>query len=253
VPATLILPALACGVLLGAAGLALWDGFRPMPGLSRAVDSSAWLAGGLLSVGALLAWQGNRDLSGPAPGPSTLLGVDSVEGPVPHLVLLAALAALPLPRIQRRGPAPWSETLRILPALALAGASLFWTPEPAAGADSSSRVLVVLGVVVCAGLGARALGQALSEMADPAPHIEWPLAATYAVLTLLMGSTALVNLWQRGLAWDGSAGQAGLAGAWLAWSAAWWGPRQPRRLRAGLVAAAALLLIALAAGYPMLD
>jgi hypothetical protein len=237
VSATLILPALACGVLLGAAGLALWAGFRPRPGLSRAVDSSAWLAGGLLSIGALLAWQGNRGLS----------------GPVPHLVLLAALAALPLPRIQRRGPAAWSETLRILPALALAGASLFWTPGPAAGADNSSRVLVELGAVVCAGLGARALGQALSEMADPAPHPEWPLAATYAVLTLLVGGTALVNLWQRGLAWDGSAGQVGLAGAWLAWSAAWWGPRQPRRLRAGLVAAAALLLIALAAGYPMLD
>lgn len=252
--ATLILPALACGVLLAAAGLALWDGFRPMPGLSRAVDVNAWLAGTLLLIGALLAWQGNHGPSGPVLSPSALLGVDSVEGPAPHLVLLAALAALPLRRTHRRGPAPWSEALRILPALTLAAVSLFWTPEPAAaGAGSSSLGLVQVGAVASAGLGARALGQALSEMSDRTLHIEWPFAAAYALLTLLIGGTALVNLWQRGLVWDGTAGQIGLAGAWLAWSAAWWGPRQPPRLRAGLIAAAALLLIALAAGYPMLD
>jgi hypothetical protein len=167
---------------------------------------------------------------------------------------LAALAALPLRRTHRRGPAPWSEALRILPGLTLAAVGLFWTPEPAAaGAGSSSLGLVQVGAVVCAGLGARALGQALSDMSDRTPHSEWPFAATYALLTLLVGGTALVNLCQRGLAWDGTAGQIGLAGAWLAWSAAWWGPRQPRRLRAGLIAAAALFLIALAAGYPMLD
>ena len=136
----------------------------------------------------------------------------------------------------------------------LAGAGLFWTPEPAAaGAGNSSLALVELGVLVCAGLGARALGQALSEMADLTPHLEWPFAAAYALLTLLVGGTTLSNLWQRGSVWDGTAGQSGLAGAWLAWSAAWWGPRQPLRLRAGLIAAVSLLLIALAAGYPMLD
>jgi hypothetical protein len=246
VSATLILPALACGVLLGAAGLALWDGFRQTPGLARAVDSNAWLAGALLSIGALLAWQGNHSLSGPA--------LSGIEGPAPHLILMAALAALPLPRIRRRRSAPWSETIRILPALALAGVGLFWTPGPAAaGAGNSSLALVELGVLVCAGLGAGALGQALSEMAESTPHLEWPFAAAYALLTLLAGGMALVNLGQRGSVWDGTAGQSGLAGAWLAWSAAWWGPRRPNRLRAGLIAAASLLLIALAAGYPMLD
>lgn len=237
VSATLNLPALACGVLLGAAGLALWDGFRQTPGLARAVDSNAWLAGALLLVGALLAWQGY-----------------SLSGPAPHLILMAALAALPLPRIPRRRSAPWSEAIRVLPALALAGVGLFWAPGPAAaGAGNASLALVELGVLVCAGLGARALGQALSEMAGPTPHLEWPFAAAYALLTLLVGGTALSNLGQRGSVWDGTAGQSGLAGAWLAWSAAWWGPGQPPRLRAGLIGAASLLLIVLAAGYPMLD
>jgi hypothetical protein len=238
VSATLNLPALACGILLAAAGLALWDGFRQTPGLARAVDTNAWLAGALLSIGALLAWQETRSPSGPAP----------------HLILMAALAAIPLPRIPRRRSARWSGAIRVLPALALAGVGLFWTPGPAAaGAGSSPLALVELGVLVCAGLGARALGQALSEMADPTPHLERPFAAAYALLTLLVGGMALVNLGQRGSVWDGTAGQSGLAGAWLAWSAAWWGPRQPPRLRAGLIAAASLLLIALAAGYPMLD
>jgi hypothetical protein len=260
--ATLIFPALACGVLLAAAGLALWDGFRHMPGLARAVDVNAWLAGALLLIGVLLAWQGIRGTSGLVPSPSALLGVDSVEGPAlsgtegpaPHLMLLAALAALPLPRIRRRRSAPWSGAIRILPALALAGVSLFWTPEPAAaGAGNPSLALVQLGLLVCAGLGAWALGQALSQMADPTPHLEGPFAAAYALLTLLVSGTALVNLGQRGSVWDGTAGQIGLAGAWLAWSAAWWGPRRPPRLRTGLIAAVSLLLIALAAGYQMLD
>jgi hypothetical protein len=263
VSATLILPGLACGVLLAAAGLALWDGFRQVPGLSRAVDVNAWLAGALLLLGALLAWQGDRSLSMLVPSPSTLLGVDSVEGPAlsgiegpaPHLILMAALAAPPPPtRTHRRRSAPWGATMRILPALALAGAGLFWIPEfIEIGAGNSSPALVGLGVVVCAGLGARALGEALSEIAGSTPHLERSFVAAYALLTLLVGGTVLVNLWQRGAVWDGTPRQSGLAGAWLAWSAAWLGPRQPPRLRAGLIAAAALLLNALAAGYPMLD
>lgn len=254
VSATLIFPALACGVLLAAAGLALWDGFRHMPGLARAVDANAWLAGALLLTGALLAWQGTHSPSGLVPSGVEGPALSGPEGPAPHLMLLAALAALPLPGIHRRRSAPWNGAIRVLPALALAGMGLFWTPEPAvAGAGNPSLALVQLGLVVCAGLGARALGQALSEMADPTPHIEGPFAAAYALLTLLASGTALVNLGQRGSVWDGTAGQIGLVGAWLAWSAAWWGPRKPPRLRAGLIAAVSLLLIALAAGYPMLD
>jgi len=240
--------------LLAAAGLALWDGFRQVPGLSRAVDVNAWLAGALLLLGALLAWQGDRSLSTLVPSPSTPLGVDSVEGRAPHLILMAALAAPPPPRAHRRRYAPWGDTLRILPALALAGAGLFWNPEfIEMGAGNSSPALVGLGVVVCAGLGARALGEALSEIAGSTPHLERSFVAAYALLTLLVGGTVLVNLWQRGAVWDGTAGQSGLAGAWLAWSAAWLGPRQPPRLRAGLIATGALLLTALAAGYPMLE
>lgn len=247
-PTAVILPGLACGVLLAAAGLGLWDGLRRAPGLSRAVDVNRWLAGVLLLAGALLAWRGAH--SPPAPA------LSSVEGPALHLILMAALAAPPLPTgARRRRPAPWSDAIRILPALALAGAGLLWTSAPiGAGAGNPSLALVEpLGVVVCAGFGARALAQALSEIADPAPHLAWPSAVAYVLLTLLVGGTALVNLWQRGAVWDGTAGQSGLAGAWLAWCAARLGPRQPARLRAGLITGAALLLIVLAAGYPMLD
>jgi hypothetical protein len=49
--------------------------------------------------------------------------------------------------------------------------------------------------------------------------------------------------------WGGTASEGGMAGVWLAWSAAWLGPRQPPRLRAALTAVAASLLIVLAAGY----
>jgi hypothetical protein len=272
VPTAVILPGLACGVLLAAAGLALWDGLRRAPGLSRAVDVNRWLAGVLLLAGALLAWRGAHGLSapalsgvegpaltsveGPALSPSTLLGIDSADGPALHLILMAALAAPPPPTgAHRRRPAPWSDAIRILPALALAGAGLLWTSAPiGAGAGNPPLALVkLLGVIVCAGFGARALAQALSEITDPSPHLAWPSAVAYALLTLLVGGTALVNLWQRGAVWDGTAGQSGLAGAWLAWSAARLGPRRPARLRAGLIIGAALLLIVLAAGYPMLD
>lgn len=140
----------------------------------------------------------------------------------------------------------------ILPALALAGGGLFCSLEPVeAKAGSLSVALVKLALLICGGLGARALGEALSEItAPPSPKlgeaeggIEWPSAAAYALLTLLVGGTALVNLWQRGTMWGGSAGEGGLAGSWLAWSAAWLGPRQRPRLRAALIVVAALLLV----------
>jgi hypothetical protein len=64
-------------------------------------------------------------------------------------------------------------------------------------------------------------------------------------LTLLVGGTALVNLWQRGTMRGGSDGEAGLAAVWLAWSTAWLSSRQRPRLRAGLIVVAASLLIVL--------
>jgi hypothetical protein len=235
---------LACGVLLAAAGLALWDGLRHLPGLPRAVLVNRWLAGTLLSIGALLAWQRSHSPSAPALG----LSRGAVEGPVPHLILMAALAAPPGTHLRRS--TAWGDAARVLPALALAGVGLFWSPDSlGAGPGSPWHTLVQLGSVICAGFGARALGEALAEIGDSIPRTEWPSAVTHVLLTLLAGGTGLVSLWQRGSVWDGTAGQSGLAAAWLAWSAARLGPRQPPWLPAGLTVAAALLLIVLAAGY----
>jgi len=239
--AVVICTGLACGTLLAAVGLALWGGFRQVPGLSHAMRAIGWLAGGFLLIGALLAWQGDHGLSAPAL----------------RLTLMAALAALP--EIHRHPRSSWGNLMLILPALILAWAGLFWTSEPSgAGMGSPPVALVELAVIICGGLGARALGEALSEIAAlPSPPkvggteggLEWPSAAAYALLTLLVGGTALVNLWQRGTMWIGTTGEGGLAGVWLVWSAGWLAPRQPLRLRAVLITVAALLLIALVAGY----
>ncbi|MBL7064631.1 MAG: hypothetical protein ISS49_10585 [Anaerolineae bacterium] len=224
-----ILIGLACGALLATAGLTLWDGLRQMPGLSRAAWVTSWVAAALLLIGALLAWQGDHRV------------------PV-RLILMAALAAPP--GIHRRRPSHWSKTMLILPALILAGAGFFWLSRPVAGETVSLPVRPVeIAVVVCGGLGARALGEALSVIAiPPSPPELGAFAVTYALLTLLVGGTALVNLWQRGTMWGGTASEAGLAAVWLAWSAAGLDPRQCPRLRAGLIVVAAAVFIVLAAG-----
>ena len=224
--AAVICTGLAWGALLAAAGLALWDGFQQVPGTDRAVQVIRWVAGTLLAAGALLAWMGDPGLSAPAP----------------HLALMAALATPPASH--RRLPAHWSDALRILPALTLAGASLPWIPGSVeAGTGRPLFAPATLAIAVCAGMGARALGVALSEIATPTPHVEWPSIAAYAMLTLIVGGTALMNLWQRGSAWGGTAGESGLAGAWAAWSATWIGLRQSPRLRAALTVVATALLI----------
>jgi len=225
-PAIAIFTGLACGMLLSAVGLVLWDGFRQMTGLSQAVQVVGWLAGGLLLIGALLAWWGGRSLSAPAL----------------RLTLMAALAAPP--RICRRPRSSWGSLMLILPAPVLAGAALFWASEPVVtGADSLPVALAELAVIICGGLGARALGEGLREIVASTPQVEWPSAAAHALLTLLVGGTALVNLWQRGAVWGGTTGEVRLAGAWLTWSAARLGPRQPPRLRAVLIAVVAAILI----------
>lgn len=224
---------LACGMLLAASGLILWGGFKRMPpGLPYAVQIIRWLAGGLLLIGAVLAWPEEHSLFTP-----TL-----------RLTLMAALAAPP--EIHRRSHSSWDNLMPILPALILAGTSLFWTTEPIeTGAGSLPVIMVELAIITCGGLGARALGHALSEITTSTLQVEWPSAAAYTLLTLLISSTAMVNLWQRGTIWGWTTGESRLAGAWLAWSAAWMGPRRPPRLRTVLIAVAASLLIILAIGY----
>jgi hypothetical protein len=264
-PLTPILAGLACGALLAATGSALWDAFRPAPRLSLSGRIIRWLAGVLLLAGALLAWWEGYDFS----------------GSTPRLILMAALAAPPSIRSLRRSPR--DSVLRILPALLLAGAGLFWLSRTAPNQTSSLPVApLALAVTICSGLGSRALGHALCEIASvnqqteeeetsgtaeepntaegpalsetegpalsetegPSPSgIEVSSAITYVLLSLIVGSAALVHLWQRGTLWGATASESGLAGTWLAWSAARLGPRRPPRLRATLVAVAALSLI----------
>ena len=231
-PTAVIFTGLACGTLLAAAGLALWGIFRQVPGLSHAVRAIGWLAGVLLLIGTLFAWQGDH----------------SISTPTLRLILIAALAAPS--GIHRQYLSPWSSIMLILPALILAWAGLLWASRPVAGEFGSPLVLPVeLAIVVCGGLGARVLGEALSTIAAQTSHSERLITATYVLLTLLVGGTALVNLWQRGTVWGGTTSEGGLAGTWLAWSTTRLGPRQHPRLRAGLTVVAASLLISMALTY----
>jgi hypothetical protein len=245
VPGTAILAGLACGALLTTAGFALWHALRPLPGLSQAVQALGWLAGALLLSGAL----------------SARLGGGGFPPWVPHLLLMAALAtpaasrSLPGPR---RSAALWDDFLRLLPPLALAWAGLLCTATLVGGEVSGPPVGggppaqgLELAIVVCGGLGARALGQAFGEIVTSTPGVAWPSAAAYAWLTVLVGGVALASLAQRGSVWDGTPAETGLAGVWLAWSAAWLSPRQPARLRTALTAVTAAFLIALAARWPL--
>ncbi len=217
-PVAAIFTGLAWGMLLAAVGLTLWSSFRPVPGLSRAVWFIGWLAGGLLLTGAMLAWRKGHSLSAP-----TL-----------RLILIAALAAPSKLRYHRSSR---SNVARILPALILAGVALFQIAEPIVEHNNSPVTLVGLAMVFCSGLGARALGDALSETID-----SWSSVATYTLLTLLASGISLVNLWQRGMMWQGTTEESILAGTWLAWSAVWLSPRERPRLRAVPVVVATLLL-----------
>jgi hypothetical protein len=232
VPAIIAFTGLACGTLLAAAGLALWDNLQQASGLSKAVRGVRWMAGGLLLTGAVLAWQGDQGISTP-----TL-----------RLTLMAIWAAPPA--IHRRPYPPWGNALSILPALALAWAGLFLTPSLTEnGASGLVATLVGLAVVTCSGLGARALAQGLGQLTTSIPRLRRPSVTAHVLLTLLAASTGIVNLWQRGAMWGGNAGERGLAGAWLAWSAARLSPRQPPWLPTALTAVATLLLVVVAVGY----
>jgi len=229
-PAIGVFAGLACGVLLTAIGLAAWEGSRQMSDLARAARVVNWLAGAILLAGALLAWWGDPALSAPA---SRLLMMAVLAAPVGTRRHHSKFWPKSWPKPWSK---PWGNVARALPALVLTGIALF---GPFGPASTESGVLVSLMLVVCGGLGARALGQALSLASGAA----WPCAAAYALLTLLVGGVALVNLWQRGTVWSGRPGEGGLAGAWLAWSAAWLSLRRYPRLRAGLIIVAALSLI----------
>jgi hypothetical protein len=232
VQTALILTGMACGALLAATGLTLWGAPRQVPRLSLAVRTIRWLAGALLLVGVLFVWRFT---------------------PVSYPILMAALAA---PPGSRRRHTHWSDAISVLPTLILAGVSLFWGTRPVGIETHTHTSALSVSVtewvtVVCGGLGMRALGQSLSNVATPPSHTEGATRCatiTHVLLTLVVSGTALMNLWQRGTLWGETVYESRLAGAWLAWNAVWLSPHRPLWLHAVLMTVAALLLIVLNAG-----
>lgn len=241
---------LACGMLLTAVGVHLWIGSRKGPDLSPVASAAAWVAAGVLLVGALLVWGGEL------PALESLVrpfDVSAWPGPVLPMILMAALA-IPLGgetglQFEAGQKAYRSRALAYLPALALTVAVLAQVSTPTGDPLSADWVTPLrFSIAVCAGLGARALGQALQVIAEGTCCAEWPGALTYGLLTLVSGSAALLNLWRGGMVWGGMdpVMRGGLAGAWLVWSADWLVPRRHPRLRAALTVLAALLLMVVA-------
>lgn len=227
--AAAILTGLSWGMLLAGGGLAVWDGFREVPGLSRAVriiDRGAWA---LLLI---------------------TIPVGQKTGfpeQAQNLILMATAALSTLLGTQRRSS--WSNARGVLPAVILTGVALF-RGSASVGAEVGRDAVVMpvrWGILLCGSCGAAVLSAVLGDTVDWTPRVKRVSTITYALLTLLIAGVALVNLWQRGVAWAGIGGESGLLGAWLIWSAAWLGPRRRPRLRAALVVAAALSVIALAA------
>lgn len=241
---------LACGMLFATVGLRLWSGFREAPDLSPVASIGAWVAAGVLLMGALLVWGARLPVLESFVRP---FDTGALQGSVLPMILIAALA-IPLEgetglRAKAGQRASWSHALVYLPALTLAVAVLIQVSTPAEGALNGDWVTPLrFSIAVCAGLGARGLGRALQVIAEGTCRAEWPRALTYLLLTLVSGSAALVNLWQRGMVWGSSdpVMRGGLAGAWLVWSADWLVPRRLRRLQAALTVMAALLLIVVA-------
>jgi len=215
---------LAFGMLLMVIGLAVWDERRPSPGLPQAARVVRWAAAALLLIAIPLLW-----LTGQA-----------LHAPTLRLILMAAVAALPVARQGR--PLFWRSTIPTLLALALVGSGLF---QIVAGAASEHLTPTFVGaaLAICGGLAAHVLGEASSALANPDAPPGRGFERLYLLLTLLMSGLALGNLWRQGAIWRGERQERLLWGAWLFWSAAWLSPHARRRLRAGLTAAAALLLI----------
>ena len=216
---------LSFGALLTVTGLALREGFRPMPGLAYATRVIKWKIEKLLLAAILPLW---------VVGHSAL---------VLSLALMAAIAAPP----PRRNLSFRYNAITLLPVLVLTGACLLLiTGLVQAREDVASSASLV--ATICGGLAARVLSEALGALAGSTVVPGRLFDALYLLLTLLAGANMLAKLWQRGLAWEGNPEESGLLGVWLTWSAAWLSPRSRPRLRAGLIAVAAVLLIILALG-----
>ncbi len=232
-PSAVVFAGLACGLLLVTGGILIRGRATLVPGLPRAARSLGWMSAAGLAIAAALAW--------------AEYGVGGA--PAPRLHLIAALAA-PVVLSRRRRPVAAS-VMPTATALVVAAMSIFWTwtagavpgAASAVSLPSPSAAVASLVAIICAGLAARALGQALSDIIDPPLSTDRLPGLVYGPLTVLVAGVALVNLWSRGEVWAGTRAEVGIASAYLAWSGVWLSPRPHRRLRQVSVVAAALLLI----------
>ena len=251
-PATLVFGGLGCGALLTGSGLALWGGYRPDRWLSEAIRAIRWLASICLLIATLVGWMGEFGL---LPRFSSIEGTLGANGAFSRWILLATLAAPPgLRRRDHSDPQPfsqWRTVMLILPALTFTGAGLFGaTSSPGTDAIATPISLIGLLTIICGGLGARAMGQALAKIiASPTEEAVSASRITYTLLTLLVGSTALGELWQEGIVHLGTAIAGGLTGVWLAWSAVLLGPSRPQWLRPALTVAVGSLLLLVAFSF----
>jgi hypothetical protein len=235
-PLSVPLTGLASGILLAAVGLTFRDARRQLPRLSPGLSLLGWLAGAALLLAAVVT-------------------VSQARGPLAPPLRLAVMAAIAAPPDAHSSqPARWRGVLRSLPALALSllSLTLLLAPfRPSLGraydlSDDAVAGVSVLLLTVCGGLGARSAGEALVGFREPELVGRWATDLAFAALTALVGGSVLASLLHRGVILAQSGSQAGLAGAWLAWAAAVWGPRRLPRLRAALEVIAALLLLRVA-------
>jgi len=166
----------------------------------------------------------------------------------PRLFLVAAVVA---PAARRRQQATRTgDTVLAAAAVVLAGSGLVgaWVPGlpglpvPARGQQALGDLGAVVAAVA-AGLGIRCALRAIARAAEPALEDDGSPAAVYALLTAFTGVLILSNIWTRGIFGSGTAAYAGIASAFLVWSAVWLFPRERRVGYASLVAGAALWLL----------
>ena len=214
------------GALLAAVGLALWDAPGRIRGLAQAVRAVAWMACAVLLLAALLLWIQDSRRSALA-------------------LRLIPMAAIAVPLIGSHRSA-WRSAATMLPALILVAIGLYSVSGPLQpDAANFEPTLVDLALVAYAGLVVRVIGEALGTQVDPTTPPGRLFDALYVAFTLLIGSNALLSLWQRGVVWEENGTESGLVGAWLAWSGAWLSPLHRLRLRAAFITGAALLLLIL--------
>ena len=241
---------IACGLLAGAVGLSLLSRSPPDAGRRQAIPViSGTAAVLLLAAGGIAFWEHcSEAVSG---GDVFWIGaIGALLNRPLRLVLMAAVAAAPARSTAHRGPR--TDTVPLLPPVVAAAVALLLAPLADLAAPRSVpegatlvRFLRTLAVVSCSAISARALAHSLACLSSPdnADRVAASARAAYAVLTLLVGGTALASLLLRGSPWGLASDEITLGAAWLAWSAAWFGPRHQPRLRDGLHAVGSALLV----------